>query len=208
MTSSHPGEKHKREKFVAEQTAFRNDLHAYALFGSVLTASFIFLVTWRLFISLGKSVKNSFLFTMTAYPGQTLTTLGQIVRRPMVLPITRPIVIQPWNRTRVCNDAPSTEKQCHRLLRSLGAQGIHVGLLAKNRSIITGREVLTDFLWSLQIEHDPVSRLSRPGHDTQIHSLPTGVNHLVCYTTSALSVARMQIVYTRKNIHPTDNSCL
>ena len=30
------------------------------------------------FIYLGKSVMNKFLFTMTAYPGQTRTTLGQV----------------------------------------------------------------------------------------------------------------------------------
>ena len=30
------------------------------------------------FIQLVKSVKNKFLFTMTAYPGQTQTTLGQL----------------------------------------------------------------------------------------------------------------------------------
>ena len=68
------------------------------------------------FFKLGKSVKNKFLFTMTAYPGQR----RPIARSPMGLPIMAGCD-SAWNRTRVCSDASSTELQCLRPLLHSGA---------------------------------------------------------------------------------------
>ena len=61
---------------------------------------------------------NKFLFTMTAYPGQTLTLddAEPIVRHPMGLPIMAGCdTAQDW--TRVCSDTSSTKMQCLRQLR-------------------------------------------------------------------------------------------
>jgi hypothetical protein len=62
---------------------------------------------------------------MTAYTGQTQTTLGQLCSRPMGLPVTAGcdtawIVIQV-----VCSDASSTEMQYLRPLRHLGAPSLN-----------------------------------------------------------------------------------
>ena len=67
--------------------------------------------------------KNKFLFTMTAYPGQTWTTLGQLCPALWDSRL-RPVVIQPGNQTRICSDTSSTEMQCLRPLRHSGAHSL------------------------------------------------------------------------------------
>jgi hypothetical protein len=75
------------------------------------------------FIQLGKSVKDKFLFTITAYTSQTRTTLGQMCA-DLWDSQSQPVVITDWNRTRVFSDASSTAMQCLRPLRCSGAQDI------------------------------------------------------------------------------------
>ena len=63
---------------------------------------------------------------MMAYPGQTLTTLGQLCT---ALWDSQSQLVIAWNRTRVCSDASSPEMQCLRPLRHSGALMVNVLLL-------------------------------------------------------------------------------
>jgi hypothetical protein len=59
---------------------------------------------------------------MTAYPGQTQTTLGQLCTAPMGLSITAECDTA-WIRTMDCCDTSCTEMQC---LRQLHHSGAHI----------------------------------------------------------------------------------
>ena len=87
------------------------------------------------FFDLCKSVKNKFLFTMTAYTSQTRTTLCQLCATIRWLPITALDLNQG-----VCCDALSTKMQCLRPLRHSGGpeqneKGIFINSAKHNKWI-------------------------------------------------------------------------
>ena len=122
-----------------------------------------------------KSVKKKFLFTMTAYPGQTLTWdhTGPIVHRPMGLPIMAACGTA-WNRTR----ASRSEMQCLRALRHSGYLLYSTWLSRRLfKQHVSGRTQISDRHNSLWI---PSSILTLAGHSEQ--RLSNTLSNLVVLT--------------------------